>query len=140
MFLFFLIQRHPYLFFNSDGNTFTFFGICVSLNGQLIDPNTNQIFQMFDHLIMDRNLMLAIKNQCLDEDKSILSENIATMNKSNKIRKLVRLMRVHGIDKSDEVFDPDPSYELTMDNSLKMIAIYMRFIANLPVIIMVYSI
>jgi hypothetical protein len=34
------------------------------------------------------------------------------------------------------VKDPDPSYELTMDNLLKIIAIYMRLRANIPVIIM----
>ena len=32
--------------------------------------------------------------------------------------------------------DPDPSYELTMDNLLKILAIYMRLRANIPVIIM----
>jgi MoxR-like ATPase len=35
-----------------------------------------------------------------------------------------------------KVRDPDPSYELTMDNLLKIIAIYMRLRANIPVIIM----
>ena len=102
-----------------------------------MDPNTNQSLEMFQHLMMDTRLMNRIKSQCLGEDQNILSENIASMSKPDKIRKLVRLMRIHGIDQSDEVHDPDPSYELTMDNSLKMIAIYMRFMADVPVIIMV---
>ena len=39
-------------------------------------------------------------------------------------------------DSFQRVKDPDPSYELTMDNLLKIIAIYMRLRANIPVIIM----
>lgn len=35
-----------------------------------------------------------------------------------------------------QIVDPDPTYELTMDNLLKIIAIYMRLRANIPVIIM----
>jgi hypothetical protein len=33
-------------------------------------------------------------------------------------------------------YDPDPSYELTFDNCLKMMAIYLRFRCNIPVMIM----
>ena len=39
-------------------------------------------------------------------------------------------------DNFQSVKDPDPTYELTMDNLLKIIAIYMRLRANIPVIIM----
>lgn len=35
-----------------------------------------------------------------------------------------------------KIEDPDPSYELTMDNLLKILAIYMRMRADIPVIIM----
>jgi hypothetical protein len=35
---------HLYLFFNTDGHTFTFFGFYVNTaTGQLIDPETNRL-------------------------------------------------------------------------------------------------
>jgi len=49
-------------------------------------------------------------------------------------------MRVMGVpwamDDKAPIVDPDPSYELTMDNLLKILAIYMRLRVNIPVIIM----
>jgi len=46
-------------------------------------------------------------------------------------------MNVMGVpwamDDSVPIVDPDPSYELTMDNLLKILAIYMRLRANIPV-------
>ena len=36
----------------------------------------------------------------------------------------------------EHVFDVDPSYELTTDNVMKMMAIWMRFKCNIPVVIM----
>ena len=35
-----------------------------------------------------------------------------------------------------DLFDVDPSYELTTDNVMKMMAIWMRFKCNIPVVIM----
>ena len=47
---------HPYLFFNTDGQTFTFFGFHVDKRtGFLIEPSTNQ--RLFDNLAMQRNLI-----------------------------------------------------------------------------------
>ena len=36
----------------------------------------------------------------------------------------------------EKPFDVDPSYELTSDNVMKMMAIWMRFKCNIPVVIM----
>jgi len=41
-----------------------------------------------------------------------------------RIDKIKKMCHVMGI---DDVFDPDPTYELTADNVKKMLAIYMRF-------------
>ena len=47
---------HPYLFFNTDGQTFTFFGFHVhKQTGYLHDPNSNK--RLFDNLTMQRNLV-----------------------------------------------------------------------------------
>ena len=123
---------HPYLFFNPDGQTFTFFGFYVNkATGTLVEPNTGN--RLFDHLILDRNLIQGIDIQ----DRSLLQENIGSMTKEQKIYKLMRVMGVDWIQNNvNLVKDPDPSYELTMDNLLKMLAIYMRLKADIPVIIM----
>ena len=123
---------HPYLFFNPDGQTFTFFGFYVNkTTGTLVEPNTGN--RLFDHLVLDRTLIQGIDVQ----DANLLKENIANMTKEQKIYKLMRVMGVDWIHNSiTNVKDPDPSYELTMDNLLKMLAIYMRLKADIPVIIM----
>ena len=124
---------HPYLFFNPDGQTFTFFGFCVDRNtGHLLDQTSNA--PLFDNkLSINRNLMQAIESQ----NAKILKENISKLSKIEKIRKLLSVMGIKwATDELVNVQDPDPSYELTMDNLLKIIAIYMRLRANIPVIIM----
>ena len=50
-----------------------------------------------------------------------------------RFQKIERLCAVMGI---NFVHDPDDSYELTGDNVKKILAIYMRFRCNIPVIIM----
>lgn len=124
---------HPYLFFNPDGQTFTFFGFYVDRNsGLLLDSNSNR--PLFgDSIRLNRNLIQGIDLQ----NPKILRENIAHLSKLEKIHKLLCVMGIkwatHGL---AHLVDPDPSYELTMDNLLKIIAIYMRLRANIPVIIM----
>ena len=69
------------------------------------------------------------------QDGNLLRENIGTMTKKEKIFKMLKVMGVEWMNSDVSlVKDPDPSYELTMDNLLKMIAIYMRLRANIPVI------
>lgn len=38
----FLHSKHPYIFFNQDGNSMTFFGIKVNENLEIVDYKTNQ--------------------------------------------------------------------------------------------------
>ena len=124
---------HPYLFFNPDGQTFTFFGFCVDRStGHLLDQTSNA--PLFDNkLSINPNLIQAIEIQ----NASILKENISKLSKIDKIRKLLSVMGIKwAAYELANIQDPDPSYELTMDNLLKIIAIYMRLRANIPVIIM----
>lgn len=124
---------HPYLFFNPDGQTFTFFGFYVNkANGELIDMKSKQV--LFDNkLVLSKELIQGIDLQ----NQKILTEDISKLTKLEKIEKLLNVMGVkwatHG---QAKVVDPDPSYELTMDNLLKIIAIYMRLRSGIPVIIM----
>ena len=59
------------------------------------------------------------------------------LSKKEKIFKLLRVMGVTWMNNDiNQVRDPDPTYELTMDNLLKILAIYMRLRSNIPVIVM----
>ena len=78
---------HPYLFFNPDGQTFTFFGFYVNTStGQLLEPQTNRV--LFDNLRLSKNLIAGISRQ----DSRLLVENISEMTKKEKIFKLLRVM------------------------------------------------
>ena len=56
----------------------------------------------------------------------------------DKNRENNQLRCVMGLTDDEKYIDhePDSTYELTIDNCLKMMAIYMRFRCNIPVIIM----
>jgi len=126
---------HPYLFFNPDHSSFTFFGFNVNQStGKLADPyNSDRI--VFPSIKMSRDLILAINQNT----KNILNEKVSEMTKLQNIDKILHVMGKSWAMKKEkeiETFDPDPNYELTMDNVLKIMAIYMRFRCNIPVIIM----
>ena len=114
---------HPYLFFNADRMTFSFVHFNISDNGHLCNPKTNEVDEqniMKPQLVKDLKVKYKVKIQ---QDFDRLSRE----------EKLETLCNVFGVNR---LFDPDPSYELTTDNVLKMLAIHMRFRCGIPVVIM----
>ena len=126
---------HPYLFFNPDHISFTFFGFNINKwSGQLVDQ-IDQMKIVFPNIKLERNLINGIDAQA----PGILSQKISNMTKYENIDKILHVMGKSWAmrrQKDKKPYDPDPSYELTMDNVLKIMAIYMRFRCNIPVIIM----
>ncbi|PAA74374.1 hypothetical protein BOX15_Mlig025717g4 [Macrostomum lignano] len=115
---------HPYLLFNQDGTTFTFVGFTVSQQGHLLDSASNDVVQ--------EDIMSPQLYQSLIAQRVRLQERFEDLSRQNKIERM-RMVFGH----SDTNFpDPDPSYELTMDNVKKMLAIYMRFRSEIPVVLM----
>ena len=113
---------HPYLFFNADRMSISFVQFNINAQGDFCDPKTNKIVE---DKIMSKALLRDLK-KCqvpVNQDFDAL----------NRMEKLQTLCNVFGVGK---VHDPDPSYELTTDNVLKMLAIHMRFRCNIPVIVM----
>jgi len=114
---------HPYLFFNSDHQSFTFMGFIVDRRTQnVLDPNNGQIIE---RSIMSRDLQHALYQNLVD-----LNENFDKLPREKKIEKMCLVMG------QMDPHDPDPTYELTTDNVKKILAIYMRFRCRIPVIIM----
>ena len=107
-------SSHPYLFFNDDGMSFTFVGFMVTSNGDLYDPA--QRGNILEAGIMTPQLYTGLKAQRVNFD-----EDYRTWNKSNMIQKISMVMGIQW------PHDPDPTYVLTADNLIKILAIQMRF-------------
>ena len=104
---------HPYLFFNQDKMSITFVGFNAKPNGDLLDPVKNKLIERAS---LSRQLYSGLKQNGVN-----LSENYKDWNKQTMIEKLGRVMGL------ESVKDPDPSYVLTVDNVIKILAIQMRF-------------
>eukprot|EP00794_Sanderia_malayensis_P006458 gene6457-7190_t len=115
-------SEHPYLFFNQGGITMSFLGFTVNAYGDLMDKfNTKVIFKS----VMTRDLYAGLQRQGV--------ELFSQYEKWDRTKQLEVLCQVMGI---DVLFDPDETYELTMDNMMKILAIHMRFRCGIPVVIM----
>ena len=113
---------HPYLFFNEDRHAMTPIGLQITRDGNLINPLTAAVL---DEQIMTRELSTALYTQGFR-----LQENYEEWPKERKIDALCNVM---GLPCQG---DPDPSYELTSDNVIKILAIHMRFRCGIPVVVM----
>ena len=111
-----LLSAHPYIFFNDDGMTLTFVGFMVSPRGDLINASK----RILEQAIMSIQLKEALKPQGAD-----FEDNYETWNKGKMISKIGTVMGL------SQVHDPDPSYVLTVDNLIKILAIQMRFRCNI---------
>lgn len=122
-------ESHPYIFFNADHLTMTFLGFHIkpNFNGRrldAIDPRNNKVL-MGD--VMSPDLFEGLQNQRIS-----FSEDFDQLPRASKLKKVSFVV---GATLKDN-FDPDPTYELTADNVMKMLAIHMRFRCEIPVIIM----
>nr|XP_046210346.1 E3 ubiquitin-protein ligase rnf213-beta isoform X1 [Oncorhynchus gorbuscha]XP_046210347.1 E3 ubiquitin-protein ligase rnf213-beta isoform X1 [Oncorhynchus gorbuscha]XP_046210348.1 E3 ubiquitin-protein ligase rnf213-beta isoform X1 [Oncorhynchus gorbuscha] len=125
-------ESHPYVFFNADRFSMSFLGFHVmrspvgnTLNA--VDPQSHAVL-MGD--VMTHELLQGLQRQGIS-----LTEDFDGLPRAEKIK---RISRVVGAKKGmmKGTFDPDPTYELTADNVMKMLAIHMRFRCGIPVIIM----
>ncbi|XP_026171361.1 E3 ubiquitin-protein ligase rnf213-beta isoform X2 [Mastacembelus armatus] len=125
-------ESHPYIFFNADRFSMSFLGFHVktcprgnTLNA--VDPHNNRVL-IPD--VMSQNLL-----QGLERQKISLTEDFDQLPRADKIRRISCVVGAYrGM--SATGFDPDPTYELTADNVMKMLAIHMRFRCGIPVVIM----
>ena len=91
----------------------TFVGFNVNQNGDLLDPIKNEVIERGS---MNSQLYTGLKQNQVN-----LSENYQFWDKQTMIQKIGMVMGLKWVD------DPDPSYVLTIDNVIKMLAIQMRF-------------
>ena len=113
---------HPYLFFNADGASMSFVNFKITRGGSVLSTRTKECLE---RNLMSRNLVQGLKHQGVDLGQ--------TFDGLSRHQKLTFLSQVMGL---GEITDPDPSYQLTVDNVVKLLAIHMRFRCHIPVVIM----
>ncbi|XP_021342051.1 E3 ubiquitin-protein ligase rnf213-alpha-like, partial [Mizuhopecten yessoensis] len=114
---------HPYLFFNPDHHSMTFVGFKIQrTTGDMLDQQTGAV--------LERHIMQRELQDSLIRNKVNIDENFDGLQRHEKILKLCSVMGM------EMPHDPDDTYELTTDNVKKIMAIYMRFKCDIPVIIM----
>lgn len=124
-------ESHPYIFFNADRFSMSFLGFNVIRQRQnrlnAVDPQS--------HKVLIENVMSQKLFEDLERQRISLTEDFDGLPRADKIK---RISCVVGAQKgiTDRDFDPDPTYELTADNVMKMLAIHMRFRCGIPVVIM----
>lgn len=125
-------ESHPYIFFNADRSSMSFLGFNVKLGGR---RNTLNAVEPHSPRILIEDVMSQQLFQGLQRNMISLTEDFDQLHRRDKIK---RISCVVGAKKGimDPEFDPDPTYELTADNVMKMLAIHMRFRCGIPVVIM----
>ena len=113
---------HPCLFFHEDRMSMSFINFKINKNGDLLCPKSNMCLEK---KIMSPELLEGLKKYKFNFDESL--------DEMSRDEKLNVLRQVFGLPNGP---DPDPTYELTTDNVVKMLAIHMRFRCNIPVVIM----
>nr|XP_039260123.1 E3 ubiquitin-protein ligase rnf213-alpha-like [Styela clava] len=114
-------KAHPYVFFNEDGSSMTFINVHIDKNGDLL----NEKGLLLEKNIASQELVVALKIQEVPINTDFY--------KYDRKKMLNILSTVMGL---QNVIDPDCTFELTTDNVLKILAIYMRMRCGIPVIIM----
>ncbi|XP_061431039.1 E3 ubiquitin-protein ligase rnf213-alpha-like [Lethenteron reissneri] len=119
-------RPHPYVFFNADGHSLTFLGFHLQPNQQrgidAVDPRTWDILKP-DAIGVE--LHWSLNAQGVD-----FNVNFDMLPRDAKVKTLCTVLGIV------QPSDPDATYELTMDNVLKMLAIHMRLRCGIPVVVM----
>ncbi|XP_065501150.1 E3 ubiquitin-protein ligase rnf213-alpha-like [Caloenas nicobarica] len=115
-------ESHPYIVFHADNHSMEFLGFHINNNLDAIDAHSQAVLER--HVITDK-LYRTLKAQHVPFNKKF--EDLP------RRLQLEALCRVFGVSYAQ---DPDESYQLTLDNTMKMLAIHLRFQCGIPVIIM----
>ncbi|PKU43384.1 hypothetical protein llap_6310 [Limosa lapponica baueri] len=115
-------ESHPYIVFHADNDSMEFLGFHISNNLDAIDAHSKAVLE---RNVIKQKLYRTLKAQHVPFNKKF--EDLP------RTMQLEALCRVFGVSYTQ---DPDESYQLTLDNTMKMLAIHLRFQCGIPVIIM----
>ncbi|XP_068024256.1 E3 ubiquitin-protein ligase rnf213-alpha-like [Melanerpes formicivorus] len=115
-------DSHPYVVFHAGGHSMEFLGFHINQNFDAIDA--------YSQAVLETKVMSPSLYRNLVLQKVPFNRKFETLSRKEQLE---TLCRVFGVECQN---DPDPSYQLTLDNTMKMLAIYLRFQCGIPVIIM----
>ncbi|XP_074854696.1 E3 ubiquitin-protein ligase rnf213-alpha-like [Carettochelys insculpta] len=115
-------ESHPYIVFHADNHSMEFLGFHINECLDAVDAHSQAVLEKG---VIDRYLYRTLKHQKVPFNKKF--EDLSRQ------EQLETLCNVFGVSCSQ---DPDESYQLTLDNTMKMLAIHLRFQCGIPVIIM----
>ncbi|KYO18317.1 hypothetical protein Y1Q_0012798 [Alligator mississippiensis] len=115
-------ESHPYIVFHADNHSMEFLGFHINENYDAVDAYSGTILQ---NNVISPELYLILHAQSVPFNKKF--EDLP------RKEQLETLCSVFGVTGNQ---DPDESYKLTLDNTMKMLAIHLRFQCGIPVIIM----
>ncbi|XP_035758684.1 E3 ubiquitin-protein ligase rnf213-alpha-like, partial [Egretta garzetta] len=115
-------ESHPYVVFHAEDDSMEFLGFHINQNLDAIDA--------YSQVVLEKEVMSRDLYRILELQGVPFNEKFETLSRSEQ---LGALRRVFGVKSQD---DPDASYQLTLDNTMKMLAIHLRFQCGIPVIIM----
>lgn len=117
---------HPYVFFNQDGHSVSFFGFFLERE----DTKTWKIVDERTKRVLHEKIINDYLYQALKHNNVVFNISLDEKSREEKIKDLCMVLGV------EHAIDVDKSYELTSDNVMKMMAIWMRFKCSIPVMIM----
>lgn len=115
-------ESHPYIVFHADNDSMEFLGFHISKNLDAIDAHSQ--------VVLERNVITHKLYHTLKAQHVPFNKNFEDLPRKMQLE---ALCRVFGVSYTQ---DPDESYQLTLDNTMKMLAIHLRFQCGIPVIIM----
>lgn len=119
----------PYIVVNSDAQSISFLGIYLSREKkEFMNPNTNTPIKN-DVIPSFASLIIPLLQQRVP-----LFKNFNDLDPEKKIITLTNILGLKSHIHAGNV--RDQKYELTVDNCLKMMAIYLRLISRIPVVLM----
>lgn len=115
-------ESHPYIVFHADDNSMEFLGFHINNNLDAIDAHSQAV--------LERNVITNKLYRTLEAQHVPFNKKFEDLPRRLQLE---ALCRVFGVSYTQ---DPDESYQLTLDNTMKMLAIHLRFQCGIPVIIM----
>ncbi|KAM7163185.1 E3 ubiquitin-protein ligase rnf213-alpha-like isoform 1-T1 [Macrochelys suwanniensis] len=115
-------ESHPYIIFHADNHSMEFLGFHINRSLDAVDAHSQAVLEK---KVIDQDLYRTLKAQKVPFNKKF--EDLSRQ------EQLETLCSVFGVRSSQ---DPDESYQLTLDNTMKMLAIHLRFQCGIPVIVM----
>ncbi|XP_074938739.1 E3 ubiquitin-protein ligase rnf213-alpha-like isoform X2 [Phalacrocorax aristotelis] len=115
-------ESHPYVVFHADNNSMEFLGFHISNSLDAIDA--------YSQAVLERNVIKGKLYRTLKAQHVPFNKKFEDLPRTMQLEALCRVFGVRYTQ------DPDESYHLTLDNTMKMLAIHLRFQCGIPVIIM----